>query len=224
VKLPSFPFVVLDTETTGFIPKVHRVIEFASVRVENGEIVDRYETLIGIPGEIPPHVQVLTRIKQDAIKDKPDFDAVRAEIEKNIGKDTVIIGQNVGYDIGMLKGEGIDLSDRLWFDTSMIASLVFPELESYSLGYMSKVLNLNHEPVHRAMGDVHATLELLERCWERLMTLTPELQKVLQNVMQKAPDNYKLLFADLPAAKAKKNPSWLIMPKDQPFDTEAQKI
>lgn len=224
VKLPAFPFVVLDTETTGFIPKVHRVIEFASVRVENGEIVDRYETLIGIPGEIPPHVQVLTRIKQDDIKDKPDFDAVRAEIEKQIGKETVIIGQNVGYDIGMLKGEGIDLTDRLWFDTSMIASLVFPELESYSLGYMSKVLNLNHEPVHRAMGDVHATLELLERCWERLMTLTPELQKVLQNVMQKAPDAYKVLFADLPAAKAKKNPSWLTMPKDQPFNTKAQKI
>ncbi len=224
VKLPSFPFVVLDTETTGFIPKVHRIIEFASVRVENGKVADTYETLIAIPDPVPPHIQVLTRIKQDDLSGKPVFDDVRDTIQKQIGKDTVIIGQNVGFDINMLKGEGIDLSDRLWLDTSMIASLVFPELESYSLGYMSQVLPLNHEPVHRAMGDVHATLELLEKCWERLSELTPDLSTVLQNVMKKAPEQYRIFFSDLPVGKAKKNPKWLTIPKSEPHTTAKKSV
>ena len=34
--LPALPLVVLYPHTTGFIPKVNRVIEFASVRLEEG--------------------------------------------------------------------------------------------------------------------------------------------------------------------------------------------
>ena len=159
MKLPPLPLVVLDTETTGFVPKVHRIIEFASMRAEGGEVTEMYEQLFSIPGEVPPQVQVLTRIKPAELVGKPTFEQCKKDVLAHLPEHCLLVGQNLGYDLSMLRGEGIDLSDRPWVDTSLLASLVFPELRSYSLQYMSTALQLNHEPRHRAMGDVRATLE-----------------------------------------------------------------
>ena len=133
MQLPNLPLTVLDTETTGFIPKVHRVMEFASMRVEGGKIVDRYEQLFSVP-EIPPIVAAITHIHQSMLEGQPKFEEKRDEVAKHIGAGDILVGQNLGFDIGMLKGEGIDLTERPWIDTSMLASLVFPELPRYSLG------------------------------------------------------------------------------------------
>ncbi len=217
MQLPKIPFVVLDTETTGFIPKVNRVIEYAHVVYRDGTEAESYDQLIAIPGEIPDVVQVITRIKPDALSGKPVFENLRDDIAARIGSDTLIVGQNVSFDINMLRGEGIDLSHRSWVDTSMLASLVFPELESYSLGYISKVLKLQHEPVHRAMGDVHATLELFSRCWERLLELPQEMLLDLKTTFHKSEEGYRILADALPTGTAKSKPAWIAMPDTLKF-------
>ncbi|MDO8468658.1 MAG: exonuclease domain-containing protein [Candidatus Peribacter sp.] len=208
--LPSFPFVVLDTETTGFVPRVNRVIEFASVQVQGGKTLEEYETLISIPEDVPPTVQVLTHITPQMLTGKPTFEQVREMIQSKVGEHTVIVGQNVGFDIRMLKGEGIDLTERAWVDTSMLASLVFPELPSYSLGYVSTVLKLNHDPVHRALGDVHATLELLGKCWERLQELPPDELRILFEIFSQSSPGYRRLAEVLPTVPAAKRPKWML--------------
>jgi len=214
VKLPPLSFVVLDTETTGFVPRANRVIEFAAVRIENGKIASEYEQLFSIPTDVPEAVQVLTRIKDDTLTDQPTFEDKQNEINEFIGgNDTLVIGQNINFDIGMLKGEGIDLTENPKLDTAMIASLVFPELKSYSLGYVSNILKLKHEPVHRAMGDVNATLELLSKCWTRLLDLNAELSEVAKLIMSKSSPGYQILFESIPKSKSKKIPKWLKVSK-----------
>lgn len=208
MQLPPLNFTVLDTETTGFIPKVNRVIEYAGMRAEQGKIVDEYETLVGIDEGIPKEVQTITRIYDADLEGKPSFTELQSAIEQNIGEDTIIIGQNIGFDIRMLKGEGIDLSTRKQLDTSMLASLVFPELESYSLPYMSQVLKLDHTPVHRALGDVRATLELLSKCWERLLQLNIEQYDQLMRIAERSDSVYQELFALVPKPTTAERPSW----------------
>lgn len=198
MRLPPFPFTVLDTETTGFVPKVHHVIEFASMRAEGGEVVDTYEQLFSVKEEIPPHIQILTRIFPEDIKNAPTFEEKIEEVRTHIGENTLLVGQNLGFDIGMVRGEGIDLSDRPWIDTSMLASLVFPEFRSFSLAYMSTTLQLNHAPKHRALGDVRATLELLSKVWERLLELSPSELAFAKEVMGKTNSGYKALFDAIP--------------------------
>lgn len=202
MKLPPLSFTVLDTETTGFVPKVHHVIEFASMRAEGGEVTHTYEQLLSVKEEIPPHVQILTRIFPETIAGKPVFADKLDEIKEHIGEDTLLVGQNLGFDIGMLRGEGLDLSARPWIDTSMLASLVFPEFRSYSLQYMSTSLNLNHAPAHRALGDVRATLELLGKIWERLLELSPKQLAFAKEVMGKTHSGYTQLFDALPESKS----------------------
>ena len=200
MRLPPIPFTVLDTETTGFVPRIHHVIEFASMRAENGEIVDTFEQLFSVKEEIPPHIQVLTRILPADIAGKPTFPEKYDAIRSAIGENTLLVGQNLGYDIGMIKGEGIDLSERPWIDTSMLASLVFPEFRSYSLQYMSDLLKLNHSPAHRALGDVRATTELLGKIWERLLELSPKELAFAKDIMGRTNSGYAQLFDALPAS------------------------
>lgn len=222
MQLPNLPLTVLDTETTGFMPKAHRVMEFASMRVENGKITERYEQLFSVP-EIPPVVVAITHIHPDMLQGQPKFEEKRDEIAQHLGISTsrppdlktpesLLVGQNLGFDIGMLKGEGIDLTERPWIDTSMLASLVFPELPSFSLGYLSEALKLNHTPKHRAMGDVVATLELLGKIWERLLELPEARLEAIREIFGKSSEGYKRLFAALPKGTAKKDPAWMEAP------------
>ncbi len=213
--LPSLPFLILDTETTGFVPKTHRVIEYACVTVEGGKITNEYEQLLSLPEgqEIPAVVQVLTRIRQADLSGKPTFADILPTMQAMLTKDTIIVGQNVKFDIGMLKGEGWDLSDHPWIDTAMLASIVYPELKSYSLGYMSDVLSLMHAPKHRALGDVRATYQLLELCIERLQSLPAKDLEVLQALAKKGPESYRRLFESLTPSKKKTRPEWLKLSK-----------
>ena len=217
MQLPKIPFVVLDTETTGFVPKVNRVIEYAHVVYRDGAQVDEYDELVSVPVEIPDVVQIITRIRPDALQGKKTFEQQQEDISKGIGEDTIIVGQNIMFDIRMLRGEGMDLSDRPWIDTSMLASLVFPELASYSLGYVSTVLDLNHEPVHRALGDVRATLELLSKCWERLLELPQDMVMDLKATMHKSSPGYTQLFDALPTGEATSKPTWIQIPEPKKF-------
>lgn len=217
-------FVVIDTETTGFVPKIHRVMEVAAAVSEQGKITQEVESLLSLPAgtDIPIAVQILTKITPKDLGGQPTFEEVQPKIEALCTKDTVIVGQNWPFDLGMLRGEGWDLSDHPWIDTSMLASLVFPEMASYSLGYLSEVLNLNHSPKHRALGDVRATEELLQKCIERLTELPGETMKKLQELAEKAPEGYRMFFASL-EGRGKKAPKWITAKNDEPKSVEKLK-
>lgn len=214
--LPLIDFLVLDTETTGFVPKVHRVIEFASVTVQHGKRTNTYEQLFSIPGSIPPHVQALTAIHDEDLVGKPPFMDVLSTLESLITPETIVVGQNIAFDIGMLRGEGFDLSAHPRIDTAMLASIVFPELPSYSLGYVSRALSLDHEPQHRALGDVHATLGLLEKCWERLTLLSSHERDVVLSLSGRGPAGYRTLFQALPPTRKRLSAPWLKAKKEMP--------
>jgi len=197
------PFAVLDTETTGFVPRVHHVVELACERYENGAVTRTFDALTKAPDQLPPHVQVLTRIYPEMLEGKPVIGEVAEEFTKTLGADTLLVGQNLQFDLGMLKGEGIDLTARPWVDTSLLAALAFPELKSYSLQYLSKALHLPHEPQHRALGDVRATAALLGAIWERLCELPAANLAEAKAVMARSSDGYRMFFKALPDAGGK---------------------
>lgn len=222
MKFPSLPLLVLDTETTGFVPRVHRVIEYAATKIESGNVTTEYESLFSIPGEIPPHIEVLTHIRTSDLVGQPIFADKKTEIEAMLTPETIIVGQNIGFDIGMLKGEGLDLSKYETIDTSLLASIVFPEFESYSLGFMSTILNLDHTPKHRALGDVRATLGVLQKCIERLSELPKTLLQDIVALADRGPIGYRTFFRSIEAGTSKAKPKWLHVPSAETFKPEKE--
>lgn len=221
MNLPSLPFLVLDTETTGLFPRVHKIVELAFVRVEGGKVTDQYEQLYAIDDTLPPHVQVLTHIRPEDLEGKPTLREHLDDLRARIGSDTLLVGQNLGFDIDMLRAEGLDLRENPWIDTSMLASLLFPELASYSLGYMSMILGLRHDPVHRALGDVRATLELFSRIWERIEALPEEYLAPLHLTFARSTPGHSYLAECLPKKSRALSLPWSLPPKESiAADTE----
>ena len=178
--------------------------------VEGDKETIAVDTLIQLPADaaIPRAIQVLTRITPEDLVGRPSFAEILPTLPALCTPTTIVVGQNVPFDIGMLRGEGWDLSAMPWIDTSMLASLVFPELSSYSLGFVSDALGLNHTPRHRALGDVRATIQLLQRCRERLEELPPADMATLQALSARGPEGYRRFFASL-KGKGTQRPLWL---------------
>jgi DNA polymerase III epsilon subunit-like protein len=212
VKLPPLSLLVLDTETTGFVPGLHRVIEYACTVIEDGKIASEYEQLIAAEtDEIPEYVQVMTHIRPVDLQGKPTFGDVFQTMEGMLKPGMILVGQNVKFDVAMLRGEGWDLGDIPALDTAMLASLVFPEIKSYSLSFVTTILSLDHTPKHRALGDVRATTALLGKCWERLLELPSADRTALAALASRGPEGYRRFFETLAAlpSKARKRPDWL---------------
>ena len=57
-------YVCVDLETTSLEPAKNEIIEIGAVKIENGQIIDRYEQLIKPNETVPPFIWTLTGIKQ----------------------------------------------------------------------------------------------------------------------------------------------------------------
>lgn len=99
---PKLAFI--DVETTGANPVIDRVTEIAILRVENGELVERWSSLVnpGIP--IPANIQAFTGITDAMVADAPPYAAVADQVRALLA-DCVFAAHNARFDYGFLKNE-----------------------------------------------------------------------------------------------------------------------
>src|SRR5690606_33790783 len=69
----DFPLVIVDIETTGASNHHSRIIEVAALRVENGEVVDTFSSLVNPGVRIPHFITALTSITDQTISSAPYF-------------------------------------------------------------------------------------------------------------------------------------------------------
>ncbi len=155
-------YVIVDVETSGGHPFETRITEI-SIQVSNGkDLIASYTTLINPTVKIPPYVRRLTGITNEMTSSAPKFRQVAKEIFKFVNE-AVFVAHNVAFDYNVLKSEfkriGIDWeAERLC--TVVASRKIFPGKNSYSLGNLSRELNIIIENRHRAEGDARATLDL----------------------------------------------------------------
>jgi DNA polymerase III epsilon subunit family exonuclease len=172
-------YICLDLETTGLEAKIDDIIEVAAIKVVEGEVVDTYEKLVYTPTELSEIVTFLTGIKNEDLKDAPEWKDISSDIEMFIG-DAPIVGHNIQFDTTFLKEKGIPLINFEW-DTYHMSTLLYPELPSHSLETNSLYFNLSHDDSHRAMSDVIASHEL----WQILINTFPQIDAHQQEQIQK---------------------------------------
>jgi DNA polymerase III epsilon subunit family exonuclease len=158
----NHPFVVFDVETTSRDVKQGSIVEIGAVRVSGGQIVDRWSTLVN-PGA-PIIGRQLHGITNDDVKDSPSpRDA--AEQFMNWAGDALLVGHNIGFDIGFLEaalGDNRRVEQGKYLDTLVLAREAYPDTD-LKLGDLARFFELEVEPNHRALPDAEATAQLLVR-------------------------------------------------------------
>ncbi len=152
-------FVCLDFETTGFSDRTDRVTEIGAVKVLDGEIVQRFSTLVNPGRRIPPQVVALTGITDNMVAAQPKIQQILPVFLGFLGS-LPIVAHNSKFDCKFLERDllSIDRSiENPVADTLQLARRICPGLPSYKLGYLTDHFSIPLRNAHRAWCDAEAT-------------------------------------------------------------------
>lgn len=160
---PDQAYVVVDVETTGGRGDQHRITEIGAVKIRNGEVVDRFQTLLNPQRAIPTGITRLTGISADMVADAPLFADVADEFAA-LMQDGIFVAHNVDFDYGFVAAEYKRLGrafrhPKLCTCSSM--RKLYPGYKSYSLAALCENHGIELREHHRALCDAEAAAELL---------------------------------------------------------------
>ena len=162
--------IVLDVETTGLDYTKERMVEFAAIRLENGKMKDRFETLINPEQHIRKSSIAVHGITEEDVKDAPTEAEVMPMILDFIG-DYPIIAHNAIFDYSFINEASLRTTGKpitnVRIDSQQMFKEVYPELESCGLESLMNKFNVEFDTRHRAMADT-----------EGLAKAYPELKKL----------------------------------------------
>ena len=161
-EITSGVFSVVDIETTGTDVNVDEITEVAAVKIENGVITEKFQTLINPKVPIPERIVELTGINDELVKDSPTLDKIYPDFYKFI-ENTVFVAHNADFDFRFLKNKGRELGYVLKnqvLDTLALSRKVLPSLKHHKLNNVCDYYGITFKH-HRALSDAMATAEML---------------------------------------------------------------
>ena len=164
-------FVVVDVETTGLSPREGAITEIAMFKVRKGLIWDEYTTLVDPLMPISDEITALTGIDDAMVAGAPTAKEVALPISEFLG-DGVFTAHNAPFDLGFVnstlaKGRLEPIQNPV-ICTCKLARRLLPNLQSKSLGPVTRILGISNSSRHRAAGDAYATAQVLIRFLNRL--------------------------------------------------------
>ena len=163
-KISGRTIVVFDIETTGLDPATDQIIELGAVKIENGNIIEKFSTFVKPTKKLSYEVSDLTGITDDMLEDAPPIELVIKDFY-DFTRGCVLSGHNViGFDIKFIRREGESIGlvfDNELIDTLNEARMAKLKITRYNLGTVVKALGLTLEGAHRAWNDAYATAQVL---------------------------------------------------------------
>jgi DNA polymerase III subunit epsilon len=184
--LHEIAFCVVDLETTGGSASDGAMItEIGAVKVQGGEVLGEFQTLVNPQAPIPPFIAVLTGITDTMVATAPTIDsALPAFLEFASG--CVLVAHNAPFDVGFLRHFATE-GDYRWprfevLDTVRLARHVVTrdEAPNCKLSSLARLFQSSTTPNHRALEDARATVDVLHGLISRLGNLGVNTLEELQ--------------------------------------------
>ncbi|WP_106766030.1 PolC-type DNA polymerase III [Paenibacillus faecalis] len=164
IELNNATYIVFDIETTGLSITRNKITELAAVKMHEGQEIDRYATFVNPHEKIPYHIQQLTNITDEMVKDAPDLEPVLKDFVEFVG-DAVLVAHNARFDMGFiqasLKKAGMETLDNPCLDTLELARLLHPGMKNHRLNTLADKYKVLLESHHRAIDDTIALAGIL---------------------------------------------------------------
>ncbi|MFC5080060.1 DNA polymerase III PolC-type [Vibrio thalassae] len=156
--------VVLDFETTGLSPNQgDRAIEIGAVKLENGKIVDRFQSLMNPGFRVSGFIENYTGISNAMLANAPSCHEVMSRFSSFIDNSN-LVAHNASFDKRFLDAE-LELINAGYtgeFACSLLVSRrLNQETHSHKLGDLVKYHGIDNDGVfHRALADAEVTASL----------------------------------------------------------------
>ena len=140
-----------------------RAIEIGAVKLEQGKIVDRFQSLMNPGRRISDFIEDYTGITNAMLKKAPCCEEVMKQFVGFIG-DANLVAHNASFDRRFLEAECYRISRKYKgeFACSMLAARrVYPDAPNHKLGTLVEYNQLpNDGTFHRALADAQMTAHL----------------------------------------------------------------
>jgi DNA polymerase III subunit epsilon len=158
-------FCIVDVESNGSKPSRDQIIEIGAVKMQNGRILDTFESLVYC-NTISDQIQEITGITIDQTLKAPVLGKVMREFRLFLGN-AVFVGHDAKFDYNFVSA----MMERVGLQKLLNRSLCTIDLaertiesERYGLKYLNEQLELYKEATHhRALSDAMTTTKLLKR-------------------------------------------------------------
>jgi DNA polymerase-3 subunit epsilon len=168
--------VVLDFETTGLSPDMgDRAIEIGAVRLEKGQVIDRFQALMDPGKRVNGFIENYTGITNRMLSQAAPCDEVMHEFADFMGSSN-LVAHNASFDKRFLDAElrRISRSYSGNFACSLlVARRIYQQAPNHKLGSLIAYKNIPSEGgFHRALYDSEMTAKL----W---MTMLEDISQII---------------------------------------------
>lgn len=155
-------FCVVDIETNGSYPSKHQIIEIGAVLIQNGQIIDSFDSLVKAD-KLPKSIAQLTGINLTSLQEAPNLKEVMEKF-KIFSQDHIIVAHPLTFDYNFISSsyEQFHMGAMLNLGVNNIA-LAERSFSSakYGLSYLNKTLALEEDfKQHRAYNDALITKDI----------------------------------------------------------------
>jgi DNA polymerase III epsilon subunit family exonuclease len=187
LRIEEAVFTVIDLETTGLSAKKNAITEVVAIQFQNGRDIGMYSTLVKPTEAIPEEVEMLTGISNDMVRQSPPVVMVLSELSGFIGESPLLVGHNVGFDIGFLREKitttGLDAFQARYsmstaFCTKALAVKALPGLPSYEGIMVATAIGYHNPNPHRAEADVRMSAGILFELIQRIQKQDASIKTV----------------------------------------------
>ena len=168
------PLAIVDVETTGLWAATNRIIEVGLIRVENGQVVEKYEQLINPDRPLPWFITRHTGITSAMVQNAPRFGQIMPDL-KRLLKGCVFVAHNVRFDYSFLEQEYHRQGLRFrspQMCTVELSRQLFPHERYHGLDHIIRRFDIKCPDRHRALNDAEAVWQFIQRVQPRLVSLT----------------------------------------------------
>ncbi len=173
---PNTTFYVVDCETTGFNAKENDAIQLAAIKVynDNGEykVVDKFNSYINPHYPLPPAIAAFNKRARTGIDDEllsqaPDADVVAARFAEFVGESPCVVFHNAPFDMSFIdKLLGCSFNADIVDTLDISRKHLTEDGQRHNLGAVfalsDKKYSSESPKFHNALGDVYATLDVLD--------------------------------------------------------------
>lgn len=151
------PFVYVDIETNGGNGSHGRIIEIAAIKVQDGQIIDEFSSLINPGSDIPHWITNLTGIVNNDLVSAPYFEDIAEQLAKFLDG-CLFVAHNVLFDYSFIKRQfkeqSISFSPKLFCTVRLSRALY--KVKGHSLQKIIERHSIQVSARHRAYDDALA--------------------------------------------------------------------
>ncbi|ODA39388.1 DinG family ATP-dependent helicase YoaA [Desulfosporosinus sp. BG] len=158
--------VVFDVETTGLEVEHDEIIEFAALRIRNGQIQESCHFFVQPEQEITSKTLMRTGLSAEEFTNSLPIYEHHQEI-LNFFEDAVLVGHQLSFCLSILEKKlKVNFENSQW-DTLELARIFFPTVHHYQLSYLAEKLSLalgDGSRHQRSETNAWLTWKLFEAC------------------------------------------------------------